>query len=121
MPKQSAPFTGRIWLLVDHRTFSAANIFSEAFREQGLGKILGYETAEPAKIGGGIVLNFGLKHSGIDYRVSATENFIGKLQAEAVEHGVVPDIPFDHNVLAPFRAEADPELSYTLDYIRKHR
>jgi hypothetical protein len=121
MPKQANPFTGRIWLLVDHRTFSAANMFSEAFREQGLGKVLGYETAEPAKIGGGIVLNFELKHSGISYRVSATENFIGKLQPEAVEHGVLPDIPFDRKVLEPFHAEADPELAFTLDYIRKHR
>jgi hypothetical protein len=121
MPKQANPFTGRVWLLVDHRTFSAANMFSEAFRDQGVGKVLGYETGEPAKIGGGIVLNFELKHSGITYRVSATENFIGKLQPEAVEHGVLPDIPFDRKALARFRAEADPELAFTLDYIRKHK
>jgi C-terminal processing protease CtpA/Prc len=119
LPKQE-PFTGRLWLLVDHRTFSAANIFSMAFREYGLGRILGYETGEPEKIGGGIVLDFRLRNSGIPYRVSATQNFTGKFVAGGEEHGVLPDVPFDRKMLAPFHAEADPELAYTLDYIRKH-
>jgi C-terminal processing protease CtpA/Prc len=121
VPKQSNPFTGRVWLMVDHGTFSAANIFSEAFREQGIGKIFGYETGEPTKIGGGIVITFTTKRSGIPYRISASENFAGKLDLSVPEHGVMPDIPFDRKVLAPFRDEADPELAYTLDYVRTHR
>jgi len=121
IPKQPYLFGGRAWLLVDHRTFSAANIFSEAFHDQGIGKILGYETAEPANIGGGIVLSFTLKHSGIPYRLSASQNFISRPAPGTVDHGVVPDIVFDRKTLAPFHDDPDPELAFTLDYIRKHR
>jgi hypothetical protein len=121
MPKQREPFSGRVWLLVDHRTFSAANLFSEAFRNHRLGKVLGYETGEPANIGGGIVISFTLKHSGIPYRVSASQNYVSKLVPGAVEHGVLPDVPFDRKALSPFHNEPDPELAFTLDYIQKHR
>jgi len=120
-PKQREPFGGRVWLLVDHRTFSAANIFSVAFRDHKIGQILGYETGQPADICGDPVISFTLRHSGIPYRVSASANFVSNPVPGAVEHGVLPDVPFDRKVLAPFQNEADPELAYTLDYIQKHR
>jgi hypothetical protein len=121
LPKQREPFTGRVWLLVDHRTFSAANIFSVAFQDHKMGKILGYETGQPANICGDPVLNFTLKHSGISYRVAASENFVSKPVPGAVEHGVLPDVPFDRKALSAFHNEPDPELAFTLDYIQKHR
>jgi hypothetical protein len=120
-PRQPNPFTGRVWLLVDHRTFSAANIFSVAFRDSKIGKILGYETGQPTDICGDPVLSFTLKHSGISYRVSASANFLSKPVPGVVEHGVLPDVPFDRKALAAFRNEPDPELAFTLDYIQKHR
>ena len=120
-PKQREPFTGRAWLVVDHRTFSAANIFSVAFQDNKLGKVLGYETGQPASICGDPVLPFTLKFSGIPYRVSASANFISKPIPGAVEHGVLPDVPFDRKGLSPFHNEPDPELAFTLDYIQKHR
>jgi hypothetical protein len=120
MPKRD-PFRGRVWLLVDHRTFSAANIFTVAFQEYKVGKVLGYETGQPANICGDPVISFTLKHSGIPYRVSASEGFFTRPTPGAAEHGVLPDVTFDRKLLAPFRGEADPELALTLDYIRKHR
>jgi Peptidase family S41 len=121
MPKQREPFAGRLWLLVDHRTFSAANIFSMTFRDGKLGAILGYETGQPADICGDPLLSFTLKHSEIPYRVTASANFVKDPGPGVAEHGVLPDVPFDRKLLAPFRAEPDPELAYALDYIQKHR
>jgi hypothetical protein len=120
MPKRD-PFTGRVWLLVDHRTFSAANLFSDAFQKHKVGKILGYETGQPADICGDPVLFFTLKRSGIPYRVSSSANFLSNPAPGTVEHGVLPDVPFDRRTLASFRDDPDPELAFTLDYIRKHR
>jgi len=118
LPKQGEPFGGRVWLLVDHRTFSAANIFSVAFQNSKIGTILGYETGQPADICGDPVINFTLKHSAISYRVSASATFLSKPAAGTPEHGVIPDVPFDRTVLAPYRKEADPELAFTLNYIK---
>jgi hypothetical protein len=120
LPKRE-PFAGRVWLLVDHRTFSAANIFSVAFQKSRIGTILGYETGQPAEICGDPVIHFNLKHSGISYRVSASATFTSKLPPGAAEHGVLPDVFFDRKMLAPFHNEPDPELAFTLDYIAKHR
>jgi hypothetical protein len=121
LPKQPAPFTGKVWLLVDHRTFSAANIFSVAFQKHKIGRILGYETGQPADICGDPVRSFTLRHSRIGYRVSASASFINNPAPGTVEHGVLPDVPFDRQLLASFRNEPDPELIFTLEYIRKHR
>jgi hypothetical protein len=119
LPKQPQTFSGRLWLLVDHRTFSAANIFSVAFRDHKLGKILGYETGQPADICGDPVLNFTLKRSGIPYRIAASANFVSNPAPGTVERGVLPDLLFDRKMMAPFKDEPDPELAFTLDYIRK--
>jgi hypothetical protein len=121
VPKQPSPFSGRVWLLVDHRTFSAANIFSVAFRDFKIGTILGYETGQPADICGDPVINFTLKRSGIGYRVSASANFLKPPVPGAVEHGVLPDVPLTRQLLAKFREEPDPELAFTLEYVQKHR
>jgi hypothetical protein len=121
LPKQSNPFTGRAWLLVDHRSFSAANIFSAAFRDHKIGTILGYETGQPTDICGDPVVNFSLKNSGIGYRVAASINSQTNPAPGAVEHGILPDVPFDRKMLAAFHDDADPEMAAALDYIRKHR
>jgi hypothetical protein len=121
VPKQPEPFTGRIWLLVDHRTFSAANLFTLSFQKAKLGTIMGYETGQPADICGDPLLQFTLRHSGIPYQVAASANFLEKPQPGADEHGILPDVLFDRKLLAPYRDTPDPELSFALDYIRKGR
>jgi len=120
MRKQPQPFTGRVWLLVDHRTFSAANLFSAAFQKAKLGTILGYETGQPTDICGDPVIDFKLPHSGISYRVSASASFVTK-PTPGAEHGILPDVPMDRKILTPFHEDPDPELAFTLDYVHKHR
>ena len=119
-PAPETPFHGKVWLLIDNRTFSSANMFTAAFRDYRLGKILGYESGEPA-IACGNPFSFKLPHSGLSYRVSGLEFYPSKSQPGDDVHGILPDIPFDPTTLAPYRDQADPDLAFTLDVIRKTR
>jgi hypothetical protein len=121
VPKQANPFAGRVWLLVDHHSFSAANLFTLAFQRNKLGAILGYETGQPPDICGDPVLHFDLRHSRIPYRVSASASFVTNPPMDPAEYGILPDVPFDRKSLAAFHDDPDPELAFTIDYIRKHR
>jgi hypothetical protein len=117
-PAPEAPFRGKLWLLIDNQTFSSANMFTAAFRDYKLGKILGYESGEPA-IACGNPFSFKLPHSGLGYRVSGLEFFPNQPQPGDDVHGILPDIAFDRTLLAPYREQADPGLAFTLDVIRK--
>ncbi len=119
-PRQQHPFSGRLWLLVDQHTYSAANMFTVAFHDHKLGKILGYETPQ-GNMTFGNPLELTLKHSGIPYRVASAEFYLSKSAAKSNDQGVLPDIPFDRKMLSPFHDEPDPELAFTVDYIQKHR
>jgi hypothetical protein len=118
--RPEAIFRGRLWLLIDNETFSSANLFAAAFRDHPLGKILGYEIGEPA-IACGDLFTFTLKNSRIPYQVSNREFLPAKPRPGDSDHGVLPDIPFDRKILAPYRTASDPGLAFTLDYIRRAR
>lgn len=118
--RPDAFFAGRIFLLVDNGTYSAAAGFTATFRDYGVGEILGYET-------GGLPITFGdrydfrLKNSGIDCSASYKQYFNSKPRPGDDEHGIIPDIPMTDELLRPYQNEDDPVLAYTLDHIKKTR
>jgi hypothetical protein len=119
-PRPDASYRGRLWLVIDNQTFSSANMFTAAFRDSVLGKILGSESGEPP-ISSGNFFTFTLKNSGIQYQMSNREFFPAKPRPGDAEHGILPDVPFDRGLLAPYRDQPDPGLAFTLDYVRKAR
>jgi hypothetical protein len=116
-PVRTQRYSGRLWLLVDNGTFSAACMFTGAFRDYSMGKIVGYETGEPP-IAYGNFLQFHLKNSNIPYVVSAIQFFPPKPRTGDDAHGIIPDFPVNEKLLAPFARESDPMLAYTLSLIR---
>jgi C-terminal processing protease CtpA/Prc len=120
MPKPNAFFTGRVFLLVDNGSFSAAVGFATAFRDYNVGTILGYET-------GGVPISFGnfynleLRNSGLFCTISIKQHFNSTPRPGDDEHGLIPDIPMTSELLKPYQSEDDPVLAYTLDHIKKTR
>ena len=120
LSKPNAFFSGRIFLLVDNGTFSAGTMLAAAFRDYGVGTILGYET-------GGVPISFGemylfeLEDSRLLCGVSYIQQFNPKPRSGDDEHGVIPDIPMTAELLRPYQNEDDPVLAYTLDHVKKTR
>jgi len=116
-PRRTALFNGKTWLLVDNGTFSSAASFAALFRDYAAGTIVGYET-------GGLPTTFGdlfvvkLSHSGITCTVSHKQFLPPKPRPGDDRHGVLPDIPLNRSLLAPYHGQADPVLAYTLAVIR---
>jgi C-terminal processing protease CtpA/Prc len=123
-PKQSARpesfFTGKTYMLTDHIVFSSAVIFADAFRDCKVGTIVGYET-------GGTPSHYGqpraftLENSGIAFGVSSKHFNAPKPRPGDADHGVLPDVAVNRELLVPFRKEADPVLAFTLAHIRENR
>jgi hypothetical protein len=118
VPRPEAFFSGRIYLMIDNQCFSSTSEFAAMFRDYAVGKILGYET-------GGLPVTFGdtfqfrLPYSGIQSHASFKQFWPPKPRPGDDAHGVLPDVPLAPELLAPYRKEADPELAFTLEYIRK--
>ena len=116
-PKPENFYDGRAYLLVDNGTFSSATDFASMFRDYERGVILGYET-------GGLPTCFGdvfsltLPNSGIKFGVSYKRFYAPRPKPGDDEHGLLPDVPFTDEKLAPYGGE-DPGLSFTLDYLQK--
>ena len=116
MQRPRAFYTGRVYLLIDNDVFSSAVYFSLLIRDYQVGKIVGYET-------GGVPQSFGnthsfaLKNSGIECNVSDRMLYAPKPRPDDDRHGVLPDIPLDRKLLAPYAKEADPALAYALKSI----
>ncbi len=119
-PKPAAFFNGRSYLLIDSGTFSSATDFAAMFRDYKVGTIIGYET-------GGLPTSFGdmhsftLKNSGIRCGVSWKQFFGPRPRPGDDEHGVQPDVSMNEEVLKAFRAERDPVLAFTVQYVREKR
>ena len=100
--------------------FSSAVMFADAFRDYSVGTIIGYETGgTPSHYG--YPRTFELKNSRIDFGVSRTHFNAPKPRPGDDQHGVLPDIAVNRELLIPYRAEADPVLAFTLAHIRKNR
>jgi C-terminal processing protease CtpA/Prc len=97
-PKQPARKT---YMLTDHLVFSSAVMFADAFRDYNVGTIVGYETGgTPSHYG--YPRTFELKNSGIDFGVSRTPFNAPKPRPGDDQHGVLPDVAVDRELLLAF-------------------
>jgi hypothetical protein len=120
LPRPADFFTGRTWLLIDHGTASSALVLAMLVRDYQAGTIAGYETSGVVEAFGS-ANEFTLKNSGIHCRVSDKRIWPDKPRPGDDRHGVIPDLPLDRGLLAPYRHEPDPALAWLLDRIRKGR
>lgn len=115
--KPSAFFVGTIMLLVDNGTFSSATAFAAMFRDYEIGEIVGYETGGVPSCFGD-VFSLSLEHSGIDYGVSYKQFFPPHPRPGDDEHGVIPDVITNDELLETFADELDPVLAFAIERIR---
>lgn len=121
--KQEKPesfFNGKVYLLVDNGSFSAASDFAAMFRDYECGKIIGYETGGPPSTSFGDVFSMTLKHSGVKFGVSYKKFYGPRPRPGDDEHGILPDIPITEELLSKFKTE-DPALSFAVNYIKNAR
>ena len=110
-------FDGKVYLLVDNGTYSSANTFAAVFRDYSLGEIIGYETGEPPiAFGNSIMLS--LRHSGINYAVSACTYSPSRPRPGDDRHGVIPDVPLSDELLRPYHGSVH---AYVISHILKRR
>ena len=97
-------FTGKTWLLTDHATFSAAQVFASSYKCYGNGTIIGEET-------GGVTVSFGdvhfftLPNTGLTLMTSWKEAFSACGKDD--KHGVLPD----------YSIKSNKALEFTIDLI----
>ena len=100
-------YKGNVFVLISHRTFSAATDFAWAFQYFKMGTVVGEET-------GGMVVSFGnlirqnLPNSGILYSISY-KKFYNYGTTDDNLHGVIPD----------YHIEAEKALDFTIDLITR--
>jgi hypothetical protein len=117
LPKPENFFTGRVVLLTSNYTFSSAAMFAGAFRDYGLGTIVGLET-------GGVPAHFGqaptmrLAHSGIGFQAPTAQYFPVKPRDGDDRRGVLPDIAITEKMWAAYGGELDPVLAAALAEVR---
>lgn len=83
-------FDGQVYLLVSHNTFSSAASFSWAFKQFGMGTVVGEETGG-MNVCFGDILNYKLPASGINCSISY-KRFWQYGADEHDVHGTLPDI-----------------------------
>jgi hypothetical protein len=112
-------FAGRIFVLTDTGSFSMAAEFAAMVRAYNMGTVVGYET-------GGVPITFAgphgflLKNSKIPCGIAWVQVFPAKPQLGDDQHGVVPDVPLNADMLAEYQNEKDPVLAFMLRYIQTH-
>lgn len=116
-PMPAAFFEGKVYLLVDNGSYSSSNSFAAAFREYGLGKIIGYETGEPL-VAFGNALKLSLRRSGITYMVSVAAYSPRKPLPGDDKHGLLPDLTLNDAKLRPYGGSVQ---AFVLDHIVKER
>lgn len=90
------------------------------FRDYRAGMIVGYETGG-VPICYGESIGFHLKNSRIEFTVSDKMFWPSEPRPGDDEHGVLPDVPLNAELLEPYRSDPDPVLAFTLAYLRNAR
>lgn len=82
-------FTGNVYLITDHNTFSAGSIFAEMFKFYNMGKVIGQPTGNLCSFNGFALANFTLPKSKLAYKISSVYNLANN-EEEGMK-SVVPD------------------------------
>ena len=112
-------FAGRIFVLTDNGSFSMATEFAAMVRAYRMGTLVRYET-------GGVPITFAgphgflLRNSKIPCGIAWLQVFPAKPQSGDDQHGVVPDVPLNDQMLAEYQNQKDSVLAFTLRYIQTH-
>ena len=120
LKEPAAFYQGRVYLLVDNGTYSAASNFAAWLRDYEVGEIIGYET-------GYLTTNFcemfkmSLKNSGIPYWVSYKKFYSPHPRPGDDEHGVIPNIVITDEILEKYKDQKDPILAFTIDHIKSQK
>lgn len=109
LPEDKGRFDGKVYLLTSHNTFSSASSFSWAFRQFGMGKVIGEET-------GGMNVCFG---DILSYRMPISKlvcsiSFKRFWQYGADEHNI-------HGTLPDVTVPAGKALEKALEIIKKNK
>ena len=102
-------YTGHVWLLTSHYTFSSATDFSWAFQQFKMGTIVGEETGGEAVCFGDIIV-MTLPNTKFRYCCSY-KKFHNYGATDADTHGTIPD----------YQVPARDAMRFTLDLIEKQR
>jgi C-terminal processing protease CtpA/Prc len=116
-------FDGKIILLINNRTFSAATYFASLFKSEKRGKIIGKETGSCSNFTTAAwFLTYRLPNTKSVISIPRTEIFFNSNDKENVAKctGVIPD----HTVTTSFflqslKEQKDPELEYSLTLFSK--
>lgn len=87
--KEEGHFTGKVYLLTSNHTFSSASDFSWAFKEFGMGTVVGEETGG-VNVCFGDILYYKLPLSGLSASIS-WKRFWNYGADENDIHGTIPD------------------------------
>ncbi|MGN1376607.1 MAG: S41 family peptidase [Prevotella sp.] len=83
-------YSGKVFLLTSHTTFSSASSFAWAFKQYGCGTVIGEETGGMS-VHYGDILTYTLPHSGLLCNISH-KRFWQPGADETSIHGVIPDV-----------------------------
>lgn len=117
-PEDSFPFDGKVFVLADGDTFSAADNFTAAVRKLGLGTVAGTNTA-----GGACVYmepyRYALPNSGLIFKLETDLN--GNAEGRINEiYGTAPDVLLDDSRYPTAYPESyEPEVLKNEEWIRK--
>ena len=104
----SAHYRGRLAVLVDHLSASAAEIFASAMQERHRGIVIAHKTA-------GDVLSARLRSLSDGGMLEYSDRDLRTAQGRRLEgHGVLPDVEGPKATLADVRAGRDPDLEAAL-------
>jgi carboxyl-terminal processing protease len=109
----SAHYRGRLAVLVDHLSASAAEIFAATMQEQHRGVVVGHKTA-------GDVLSARLRSLSDGGMLEFSDRDLRTAQGRRLEgNGVTPDVEGPKATLAEVRAGRDPDLAAALRSFQK--
>ena len=118
-PKKENHFSGKVCVLINGGTFSAASSFASMANNYKRATFFGEETGgEYYSCNGDVYPQITLPNTGIKLRMPLVKNIFDVKSYPIRGRGVMPDYPIERT-LDDMKNNKDTELKYTIDYILK--
>jgi C-terminal processing protease CtpA/Prc len=114
---ENLKFKGKIYLLVNGNTFSAAGLFTKYFKEHQLGKVVGEECGASPSFSFGNTLLVSLPNTGVQVYLP-TAIVSNDTLHNYHNRGILPDILLQRNIMAEIKNE-DSVLKQIYELIEK--
>ncbi|WBV58656.1 S41 family peptidase [Chryseobacterium daecheongense] len=122
-PRDGLFFDGKVVLLINNRTFSAATYFASLFKKEKRGEIVGKETGSCSNFTTAAwFLTYKLPNTKMTISIPRTEIFFNNNENDNIPNctGVIPDYKIDNNFfLKLLKERKDPELQYSLQLLSR--